>query len=188
MCQDDTFAQRFAWEPLMKVAKTPSFLVPKEGGVYSVRVKKHGIKDAGLMIRRFLNTNYMKALKEKDRASVELYETMDLPRSDVSQRMYNPDEFGKAKRRLERLQELSLSGEDSCPILYLGCTNNLYRRLDELLWGGHTANHAVWPLLVAKWELDYGWHQSTAYRDDETSLKELYRRQHSGSLPPLMEI
>ena len=183
VCEDSQFVGKFEWRALLEVAREPA-VVSKEPGIYSLRVKQQGLADVDLIISRYLKTPYMEGVKRQDSAIAGLYALMSLPPSEMTNRMWSPDDFGKAQRRLKRLRKLS--GEWRCPILYLGCTNNLNRRFDELVWGGHTANHAVWPLLVANWELEYGSFQTGSYEDDEKRLKDIYKKQHGGTLPPLM--
>lgn len=170
--------QRFHWKPLLDVGKGEAYdKVSTRGGTYCIKTGRPGtpperVKEA------YLDSDYMRALKKLERATTKFYDFLCLPADWVVK-----EGSGLAERRLKRLERMRL-GEGSCPILYFGSTKNLRHRMDQLLYGGHTANYPIWALLEGDWELDYGWTENDDYAEQERELKGTYRLEHGG-LPPL---
>lgn len=123
-----------------------------------------------------------------------------LSESDVaSERFFAELGFGEdwgyfnkkyALKRLMRLKRLQIKGDRLvCPVIYIGCANNLRRRMVELAWHGHTANHPVWALLYAKWELEVGLlaTERGMQQQTERQLKGLYMQHHADQLPAFVD-
>ncbi|MDA1348745.1 MAG: GIY-YIG nuclease family protein [Chloroflexi bacterium] len=172
--------QRFQWKPLLEVGKGKAYeCVPTDGGIYCIKTGRPG-KPPDLAKSKYDRSPYMQALRQLERKTTEFYDRLCLASDWVVK-----EGSGLAERRLKRLEKIPL-GEGSCSILYFGSTSNLRHRMDQLLYGGHTANYPIWALLEGDWELDYGWTENDDYAEQERELKDAYRLDHDG-LPPLMD-
>lgn len=182
MCNDDSLIRLFEWRPLEDVARNFA-PVPKKAGVYCIKVHQEGDNEGLNVIARFMRTSYYHALKQLDETTKQLFTEMALPADWIEK----PSNSGH-KHALDRLMRLeSVRKGDQCRILYIGSSNNLERRLDQLVYGGHTANAPIWALMLDKWRLDWGWYLNNSYKKEESRLAVIYRNEHSRSLPPLME-
>ena len=183
MCKDTTLLiSLFDWHGLRDVARDFS-LAPKKAGVYSVKVRQEGDNEGLNIIAKFMRTPYYKALKQLDEATKQLFTEMVLPSAWVDKTTNSMHK--QALGRLMRLESIGKSGQ--CPIVYIGSSNNLRRRLDELAYGGHTANAPIWALMLDNWQLDWGWYENVSYKQEEERLKGIFRNEHDGTLPLLME-
>ena len=188
MCNGAAFRPGFKWGLLTGLSKSdfkPD--VPKAPGVYCVWAQQVGITDTSQILQQYENTRFMKALKELAEASKEHFRSTGLSHEYGWEKWDSVIGFDRAMDRVGRLSAISIPGGHlDCPILYLGRSRDLRVRLDQLAFGGHTANHSIWPLLIHGWTLSVGWKQVTDNQTEEARLKNLYQGLHSGSLPPLM--
>ena len=189
MCTGAAFRPKFEWGSLPTLAKAdfkPD--VPKAPGVYCLWVQEAGNTDISRIIEGYKATEFMEAIKALDKVSRQFFREASLAENYGWATFNSMIGIDAAIKRVSRLRQIQIAGAKVvCPILYLGSANNLRRRLDELAFGGHTANHAVWPLLLFGWRLEVGWSETTDYKDEENSLKDLYKDRHSSSLPPLVD-
>lgn len=88
---------------------------------------------------------------------------------------------------MEKVRELAFNADGSleCPILYIGCTGSLKRRLRDLMWWAHPFNHGLWALLVSGWQIEAAVRVEADFARIETELKDTYTQEH-GKLPPFM--
>lgn len=179
----------FRWGPLTKLAEAgfrPD--VPKAPGVYCLWVRQPEDTDMRRLIKHYKKTDVFKAIEALCTASEQLFRSARLAKNYGWKDYNSMIGIDTVLARLDRLTRVQVSGAAvACPTLYLGSANDLRRRLDELAFGGHTANHAVWALLVHGWELDIGWKPAGDYRVEERTLKTQYKSRHGGLLPPLVD-
>jgi len=91
--------------------------------------------------------------------------------------------------RINRLVRIS-----ECPIIYIGSAgtksgskNTLQGRYQEF-YTRHTAMYPLWALIYYEWNLEFGWLVETHNPGSlEKSLKQVYRSDHSGAMPALVE-
>ncbi|MBV9791513.1 MAG: hypothetical protein JOZ51_25170 [Chloroflexi bacterium] len=95
------------------------------------------------------------------------------------------------KKMLSRIHRLEKIGE--CPLIYIGSAgtqgdskNTLHGRYQEFA-GRHTIMFPLWALLYFGWDLEYGWKVEQAPNIAEASLKQMYKAQHNGVLPALVQ-
>jgi len=182
VCNSALFRRRFTWGLLTSLAWDDFGGVSTEPGVYCLRLVWDKGRNLGTTISGYKRTALLKAIKRKDEESHRLFRQVGLARE------WGWDEYGQAIDRVDRLRRIEVTnGTLSCPILYFGSTNSLHRRLDELAFGGHTVNHAVWALLLGGWQLYAGWKEAQAYQAEEQRLKTMYMERHASNLPPLMD-
>jgi hypothetical protein len=182
MCEENDFFQQFEWRPLLEVARSTS-VVPKTSGVYCLKCNKPGKLSELEAIASYRKSPYVKALRDHERAKRDFLEGVGIPPREEDA----DSSYIVIVNRLDRLLKVDLASGKACPVLYLGETNNLSRRLDELLHGGHTANHPVWALLLAGWPIDYGWYGVKSFKQTESQVKRDFKDRHEGQLPPLVE-
>ena len=94
----------------------------------------------------------------------------------------------KARSRLNRLTRIG-----ACNTIYIGSAgtytnskNTLRGRYNEFA-GRHTIMFPLWALLLNGWQLDYGWKTADTASILEAQIKTLYRQQHNGHLPALVQ-
>lgn len=190
MCNGSAFESQFRWAALDSLARAdfkPD--VPNGIGVYCVKVRSVGTTDMNRIVELYRHGGLMKALALLADESRSLFKATALSADHYGWEKFNAT-FGyeSAIDRSVRLIRVPIQhGALTCPILYVGGSGRLRTRLDELAFGGHTASHAIWPLLLNEWKLDIGWNESEDWRVDEAELKKLYRSLHGGLLPPLMD-
>ena len=140
--------------------------------------------DVSRIEQEYVSSDFFAALSKSDVASEKFFAELGFG-----------DDWGYfnrayALKRLGRLKRLQIAGDRLvCPVIYIGCANNLRRRMVELAWHGHTANHPVWALLYAKWEFEVGLMatEQGTQQPTERQLKELYMRHHADRLPALVD-
>ena len=189
MCDGAAFLPAFQWDLLTGLSESgfkPE--VPNAPGVYCLWAQQVGITDTSQILRQYEDTRFMKALKELAAASKEHFRSTGLAHDYGWGKWDAVIGFDRAMERVSRLSRIATSkGQLDCPVLYLGRSGKLRTRLDQLAFGGHTANHSVWPRLIFGWSLNIGWKQVPDHSAEEARLKNLYRGLHNGSLPPLMD-
>ena len=181
-CCHGSFPRKFQWSLLSEQAKAGFRSIANVPGVYAVRVSSIGETDIDRVEASYLQSRFIKSIQERDAASLELFRYTSLAQD------WGWNEYEVACNRIKRIHRIEfISSGLACPVLYLGSSNNLRRRLDELAYGGHTANHAIWALMYGKWQLEIGWMGAPLYRDGEAAYKKVYIQWHDGKLPPLVE-
>lgn len=86
--------------------------------------------------------------------------------------------------RLERLYRIK-----SCPVIYIGSTDNIQSRYRDLAGRRHTVFFSILALLLGGWRLDYGF-KTTSSKEEAQSLEEELKAKYKeihGALPPLVE-
>jgi hypothetical protein len=175
------------WEPFGSAAASGENgfdNVPERSGTYVLRVRKVGETDVDRIRQAFLDSKFMVHLKLSDEGSEELFKSAGMGTG------WGRSDSTYWTERLDRLKNLEIKNEIlACPIIYIGKSNNLWRRMVELANGGHTANSPVWALLYSGWELELGFAvgRKKAETEEEARLKSEYAGIHDGALPPLVQ-
>jgi len=115
--------------------------IPKQKGVYCIRVSSQkGEKDVDKIIDAYKQTDLYQSYRHIFDASADFFESCGFGRKwGWNRYVENPD------KELERLWKLPLTeGKISCPILYIGCSDNLQVRVRHFMWLKRPANHPVW--------------------------------------------
>jgi|SRR6218665_391035 len=188
MCNGKILSAEFNhWIPFTDAVQHengPFSEVPTGSGVYTLRVSKIGTPDLTRVKSDFLDSAFMKARSRMDKVSGELFAELGLGKE---QAWTDTDYY---VRRLARVDRIAMNRRGiACPIVYIGRANNLWRRMKELAFGGHTANAPFWALLMSGWKFDLGFHKARPKAEVhvEAHLKELFRELHEDNLPPLVE-
>lgn len=158
--------------------------VPREPGVYCIRVSCVGETEPSKIIENYHQSPLYKALLTLRESTEHFFESCGL-RQGWGWGGYVED----AENRLRRIEQLTINaqGKPNCPILYLGCSKSLHRRMHELMYLEHTVNHPLWALLFSGWVLDLAFRTAQNHMEAESSLKEAYRAAHGDTLPLLMD-
>ena len=188
MCDGNLFHEIPHWLPFIDHAWDDFSDVPTSGGVYVVRVSRVGDTDLGDMVRNYRHSPLIDALSQLKSASGQLFKATGLADSYDWGR-FN-DTFGSdiAEGRTNRIMRIPMTGEVlNCPILYIGSSKALRWRLDQMAFGGHTANHCIWPLLMGGWQLEFGYSVGSAPGSMEDTFKFKYGETHDAPLPPFCD-
>jgi hypothetical protein len=175
------------WEPFQSAANVGERgfgKIPSEAGVYCLRAARVGEADPNKIIEKYRQSPLYKALESLGDSSDHFFASCGLGQG-WGWKGYASD----ADLRLSRLLSIPFDtrGELACPILYIGCTKSLYRRMQDLMWLEHTVNHPLWALLYAEWTLELAFRLAQDHKQEECRLKQDYSETHGGSLPPLMD-
>ena len=133
---------------------------PDEKGVYFIRVKARG-------------------------------QSIDVIKSHVEQAMHILDWSIVGNKVLGRVRRLENIG--NCSTIYIGSAGTRQQSKHTLrgrhsdFAGRHTAMFPVWSLLYFGWELEYGWRIEARPDIAEADLKMVYKQNHLGKLPALVQ-
>jgi hypothetical protein len=94
----------------------------------------------------------------------------------------------EADKLVERIRDIRVNANGllACPVLYIGRSKTMNRRVRELLYLAHPANHPLWALLYSGWKLELAFRDADDPGKEENRLKSAYKKAH-GRLAPLME-
>lgn len=150
---------------------------PDTQGVYVLRASRWSddyLKD--------VRSRYFAEIKNMYEYKTEFFAKLGL--------LWKPDRnLAFVTRRLERLSRIEIGDDSMCQILYIGSSGSISRRLEALLCkeDSHTIDHPVRALLLAKWQVECAYKYSPNPPREEEELKAIYKAQHGGKLPPLVE-
>lgn len=164
-----------SWKPVTDISANLT-LIQNKPGVYVLRVfgKGHQYSDE-------LQQNYIAEVTQLHEHKKRLFSKFGLIWTPDSDRTF-------IERRLERLSRIKDGSEGSCRIIYIGSSNNLRQRLEQLLCkeDRHTIEHPVRALLLNGWLIECTWKVTPKYLEEEKQLKIVFKMEHSGALPPLV--
>ncbi len=154
MCDGGQFFPDSPWELFAPLAKARFPGVRSEPGVYGLRVKAPGEVNLEEVIARYKWTRFFTAMKELEISSGELFKDTGLADNYHWKKFSATIGSEKAEARFDRIRKIKIHDRElPCRVPYIGSSSDLRRRFNELAYGGHTANHPIWALLLAKWEL-----------------------------------
>lgn len=187
MCDGHVLAQYFtSWVDLKEAANRTDRgfgALAAASGVYCLRARRAPVTNVAALVSEYQKSPIFTALRCLDSSSGVFFNNIGLGLGW---------EWGYSNHANERLARLEQIRTDEggcllCPILYVGCSKSLYRRLHELLWLRHTINHPLWALLHSGWEFDLGYALGDGrHLVEEARIKAAYRARHGGQLPALM--
>jgi hypothetical protein len=159
--------------------------ISREAGVYCLRATQVGEKDMAKLAENYKQSPLYAAFQMMHKGSETFFGDGCKLGPGWGWTWY----ANYADKRLGRLRNIPLDeqGRLGCPILYIGCSKSLRKRMGELMDLEHTANHLVWTLLSGDWGLEIAVRATQDYKAEERALKEAYRAAHNGKLPPLMK-
>jgi len=164
------------WKPVTDISANLTLLQDKPG-VYVLRVfgKGHQYGDE-------FQQSYLTEVTQLHEHKKRLFRKFGLIWTPDSDRTF-------IEHRLERLRRIEHGSEGNCSILYIGSSKNLRQRLEQLLCkeDRHTIEHPVRALLLNGWLIKCAWKTSPNYREEKKQLKTVFKTEHSGALPPLVD-
>lgn len=157
--------------------------IPHQPGVYCLRVAAVGEKDPERIISRFLKSPMYEAFL----AMADRSEKFFLKCGFRKGWGWNAYQSGPTKE-LAGVRALSISeGKIDCPVLYIGRSSSLNRRMSNLMEWAHPFNHPLWALLYSGWQIHLAVRSVDDYGGEEKRLKEQYRAGHKQELPLFMK-
>ncbi len=156
--------------------------IPFEPGLYCLRVHEVGEKEPEAIIAAYRQSPQYRAFQQLARVSNQFFEECGFG-ANWGWEYYakGPDaELAKLRRLV-----VNARGQLDCPILYIGRSNLLNRRAQELMYWAHPFNHSLWALLYSKWSIELAFRLVADPKEAEQQVKNAYRDEH-GSLPPFM--
>src|SRR5581483_9985580 len=135
--------------------------VPHEKGIYCLRVKEVGEQDVKQILSSFRQSPVYEAYKEMTIASKKLSKlSEEFFLRCLSAPGWGWETHDSTKELEDFLNEMceklpvNPDGEVICPILYFGCSDNLKRRMWDLMDGKHPLSVALWALLYSHWKIE----------------------------------
>jgi len=188
MCNGSWIARKLTtWHPFSAAAQTGKYgfeAVPPSPGIYSLRVRMVGTANMRAVQQQYIESEFYRALLAADAASEKFFAGLEFGDGWG----YRNESY--ATDRLARLDRVKVvKGKLACPVIYIGASNNLRRRMIELAHVGHTINHPLWALLHAGWKIDVGVRETDhgEERPEEQRMMQQYAQAHDDQLPALVE-
>jgi hypothetical protein len=156
--------------------------IPRKAGIYCIRAARVGETNASKIIETYKQSPLYRAFATLFEFSDLFFDSCGFDRG-WGWKWYTTD----ADRDVSKIESISIDAQGNldCPILYIGCSKSLPRRMREMMYLGHTVNHPLWPLLCSGWVLEIASRPMEDCKGEEHRLKDAYRAGH-GRLPPLM--
>jgi len=156
--------------------------IARKAGVYCIRVSRVGETRPSEIVKKYQQSPLYNALKSLVRSSDEFFESYGFGKG-WGWTWYATD----VDKDLSKIESISTNerGDLDCPILYIGCSRSLPKRVYEMMYLAHVVNHPLWALLCSEWNLEIASRSAQDYKEEERRLKDAYRAVH-GRLPPLM--